>query len=99
MSLGLNACHNRLRVPSSLDLSLEFDLMDPRQVKSERFSLGFRGGTLYSYPGGQATEPDRGQMGNLGLCRQSIFSTTVRDLMTIFSHCLSVTPAAHHLGR
>ena len=65
MSLGLNACHNRLRVPSSLDLSLEFDLMDPRQVKRERFSLGFRGGTLYSYPGGQATEPGNCYRGNM----------------------------------
>ena len=46
MSLCLNAHRNRLRVPSSLDLSSAIDLIASRQAKRERFSLGFRGGVI-----------------------------------------------------
>ena len=66
MSLCLNARQNRRRVPSCLDPSSELDLMATHQSEREEFSLGLRGGTLYWYPSGSATEPGKGHLGNLG---------------------------------
>ena len=62
MSLSVNARRKRLRVSLSLDLSSEIDRMDPRQVKRERFSLGFRGNVLSWYPIGLAMEPGKRYM-------------------------------------
>ena len=66
MSLCLNARANRLRVPLSLGLSSEIDLMAPRQVKRERFLLVFRGDELYWCPSRPVTESGEGYLGNVG---------------------------------
>ena len=50
MSLCVNDRRNRLRVPSSLDLSPEIDLKAPRRAERDRLSFGFRAGGVILVP-------------------------------------------------
>jgi hypothetical protein len=62
MSRCLNAHRDRLRVPSNLDLSSEFDLIASHPAERTRFSIGF---PLFWCPSRPVTEPGKGQMGNM----------------------------------